>query len=236
MNYMNGGNQLKYKKIVSAGCSFIHGSELGDEVPFSNQTYPALLAKHYDLDYDCIAYPSASNQGIAKKIFDYKDSKDCLFVVQWTFPSRLGVHLSYKYFDKNKNQTDWFDLAPNNWDLIGHFYEYREHTEQLKNLQIDKLSNTVYKHIGNDNNFLFQTKISIDAVKLHLVELGAEFLFIAGCNSILNYPGIISFENKGFVEWCADKNFKIGTHKHPLHDAHRSAFEYIIQNVNILND
>ena len=143
---MIGGDQLKYKKLVSAGCSFIQGSELGDEVPYSKNTYPALLAKHYNLDYDCIAYPSASNQGIAKKIFDYKNIQECLFVVQWTFPSRLGVDLSYNYFDKNKNKTNWFDLAPNNWDLIDHFHEYREYTQQLKDLGIDKLSNTIYNY------------------------------------------------------------------------------------------
>ena len=51
---MIGGDQLKYKKLVSAGCSFIQGSELGDEVPYSKNTYPALLAKHYNLDYDYI--------------------------------------------------------------------------------------------------------------------------------------------------------------------------------------
>lgn len=232
---MNGGNQLKYKKLISVGCSFIHGSELGDEIPYSKNTYPALLAKHYDLDYDCIAYPSASNQGIARKIFDYNADKNCLFVIQWTFPSRLGVQLSYKYHDKNKNQTDWFDLAPNNWDLIGHFHEYREYTEQLKNLGIDKLSNTVYKHIGNDN-FLFQSKISMDAVKLHLKNLSAGFLFIAGCNALLDYPQIISFENKGFIEWCTEKKFKVGKYKHPLHDAHRFALDYILKNVNIQND
>ena len=236
MNCMIGGDQLKYKKIVSAGCSFIQGSELGDEVPYSKYTYPALLAKHYNLDYDCIAYPSASNQGIAKKIFDYKNIQECLFVIQWTFPSRLGVELSYNYFDKNKNKTNWFDLAPNNWDLIDHFHEYREYTQQLKDLGIDELSNTMYKHIGNDSYFLFQSKICMDAVRLHLINGDGQFLFIAGCNSLLDYPQIISFENKGFVEWCHANKFKVGQHKHPLHDAHRFAFDYISKNVNIQND
>ena len=60
----------QYKHLVSAGCSFIHGSELGDEVPFSQSTYPALVAKQIESTYDCLAYPSASNQGIAKKFYN----------------------------------------------------------------------------------------------------------------------------------------------------------------------
>lgn len=232
---------MKYKKLVSAGCSFIHGSELGDEVPFSQQTYPALLANHLAIDYDCIAYPSASNQGITKKILDYKDKQDCLFVIQWTFPSRLGVNLSYKYADKNNKQTHWFDLAPNNWDLIGHFQEYKEYTAQLKTLGIDKLSNTVYKHMGNDENFIFQTKLCMDCVKLNLTEAKAQYLFVAGCNDIIGIgtrfgqSNIASFENKGFVEWCKHKNFDIGKFKHPLQQAHRSAADYLVSNVNMFD-
>ena len=227
---------LKYKKLRSAGCSFIHGSELGDEMPYSNHTYPALLAKHLGVPYDCVAYPSASNQGIAKKIFDYEDKKDCLFVVQWTFPSRLGVNLSYQYTDKNGQKTNWFDLAPNNWDLIGYFHEYREYTEQLKTLGIDKLSNMVFKHMGNDDYFMFATKLCIDAVKLHLLESHSHFLFVAGCDAIVNCPDIISFEHKGFVEWCTDQNFKLGPYKHPLHDAHHNASQYILKHVNMFDD
>jgi len=227
---------LKYKKIIGAGCSFIHGSELGDEVPYSNKTYPALLAKHFGVAYDSIAYPSASNQGIAKKIFEYEDKENCLFVVQWTFPSRLGVNLSYQYENKHSEKTNWFDLAPNNWDLIGYFHEYRDYTAQLKTLGIDKLSNMVYKHIGNDDYFIFATKLCIDAVKLHLMESQSQFLFVAGCDAIVNYPDIFSFEHKGFVEWCTEKNFKLGPFKHPLHEAHHNASQYILNHVNIFND
>ena len=83
---------INFNKILSAGCSFIQGSELGDEHPFSHQTYPALIAKQLQVDYDSVAYPSASNQGIAKTLFDYKQLDKCLVIVQWTFPSRLGVN------------------------------------------------------------------------------------------------------------------------------------------------
>ena len=47
----------QYKHIVSAGCSFIHGSELGDEVPFSRHTYPALIANEYKTTYESLTYP-----------------------------------------------------------------------------------------------------------------------------------------------------------------------------------
>ena len=225
---MIGGDQLKYKKLVSAGCSFIQGSELGDEVPYSKNTYPALLAKHYNLDYDCIAYPSASNQGIAKKIFDYKNIQECLFVVQWTFPSRLGVDLSYNYFDKNKNKTNWFDLAPNNWDLIDHFHEYREYTQQLKDLNIDKLHDVVYRHTGNDVNFMFYTNLAIRATQQLLDSTKTPYIFIAGCNAVCNINCVHDIDGLGFVEYCDAKQFEKGPHNHPLHEAHQSICNFIL--------
>ena len=48
----------QYKHIVSAGCSFIHGSELGDEVPFSRHTYPALIANEYKTTYETYVSPA----------------------------------------------------------------------------------------------------------------------------------------------------------------------------------
>jgi hypothetical protein len=131
----------QYKHIVSAGCSFIHGSELGDEVPFSRHTYPALIANEYKTSYECLAYPSASNQGIAKKILSHQPKPDTLYIIQWTYPSRFGVSLNFTIQDKNKNKTNWFDLAPNSWDYNPKaFHEYTEYTQQLIDLGIPDLS------------------------------------------------------------------------------------------------
>ena len=217
-----------FNKILSAGCSFIHGSELGDEHPFSRQTYPALIAKHLQVDYDTVAYPSASNQGIAKALFDYNRFNDCLVIVQWTFPSRLGVNLSYEYKNKHGHNKQWFDLAPNNWDLINHFNEYREYTQQLKDLDIDKLHDVVYRHTGNDVNFMFYTNLAIRATQQLLDSTKTPYIFIAGCNAVCNINCVHDIDGLGFVEYCDAKQFAKGPHNHPLHEAHQSICNFIL--------
>ena len=217
-----------FNKILSAGCSFIQGSELGDEHPFSHQTYPALIAKQLQVDYDSVAYPSASNQGIAKTLFDYKRLDNCLVIVQWTFPSRLGVNLSYEYKGKHGQNKQWFDLAPNNWDLINHFNEYREYTQQLKDLNIDKLHDVVYRHTGNDDNFNFYTLLAIRAAQQLLASTKTPYIFIAGCNALSNIKGVHNIDGLGFVEYCDAKKFLKGPHNHPLHEAHQSVCNFIL--------
>ena len=238
--YGNGGNQLKYKKLVSAGCSFIHGSELGDENPYSHKTYPALLSKHLNLQYDCVAYPGASNQGIVKQIFDYDISEDCLFLIQWTFPWRMGVDLSYLYTNEKKQKQTWFDLAPNHWQLQGKFdgqvdeqLDLESCSNNLKMLGVDQLNEQVYKHLGNDRHLNFYTRLCVLAIQQYLHANHCKFVFTAGVNSVAKLPYVVSFENLGFKEWCEKKKFKLGPYKHPLDEAHHSAFEYLCNILNI---
>jgi len=213
---------MTFEKILSAGCSFIQGNELGDEMPFSQHTYPALLAKHYNVAYESIAYAGASNQGIVKKIFEHQNYQNTMIIVQWTYPSRLGVNLSYNYTTKNQDESHWFDLAPNNWDLQNIFDD--SYSQHLKDLGIDSLSEQVYKHFGNEQQFLFQTKLCIDATKHFLISKNIPFLFFC----TISIDEVEKFDELGFVEWCDKKEFPKGKYHHPLHEAHRAACQYII--------
>lgn len=217
---------MNFDKILSAGCSFIQGNELGDEFPFSQHTYPALLAKHFDVAYDSVAYASASNQGIAKKLFEYPDYNNTLVIVQWSFPSRLGVNLSYYIPDKTNQYRTWFDLAPNHWDLKNVFDDGRPSAQQLKVLPIWELSKMVYTHFGNDEHFLFQTKMCLEATKNFLSSQQVPYLFL--CATAID--GVDTFEDLGFIDWAKKHKFAHGEYKHPLHDAHKSACKYILDN------
>ena len=217
---------MQFNKILSAGCSFIQGNELGDEFPFSHSTYPALLAKHFNVAYASLAYAGASNQGIVKKLFDHTDYRDTLVIVQWTYPSRIGINLSYEYADKNNHKQQWFDLAPDNWDLKDIFNDSQSYTKCLKDFGIDDLSKQVYMHFGNDNHFDFQTKLCIHATVNFLSAQNIPFIFF--CTTSLDETN--KFENLGFVEWAKQKKFKHGKYNHPLHDAHKSACKYILDN------
>jgi hypothetical protein len=81
--------------IIAAGDSFVWGSELEDSLHggpggYSRNTFPALLAKEYNYDYKCVAYPGASNSDIAKQV--RQSTKDSLgfVIVSWTWPTRDG--------------------------------------------------------------------------------------------------------------------------------------------------
>lgn len=218
----------QYKHVVSAGCSFIHGSELGDEVPFSQSTYPALVAKQLDASYDCLAYPSASNQGIAKNILEHNPAHNTVYIVQWTYPSRFGVNLNFQIKDKNKKKTTWFDLAPNSWDYDPKaFDEYTKYSKQLIDMGIPELSEQYYKYTGNNDQFMFQTELCIKAVQQHCREHEAGFLFYTATSELLELQDVNGFDRKGFVEWALDSKYAHGPYKHPLHEAHFDAASYV---------
>ena len=222
----------RYKKVVGVGCSFIHGSELGDEVPYSKSTYPAIVAKEIGAEYDCLAYPSASNQGIAKNILEHKPSTDTLYIVQWTYPSRFGVYLNFKIKDKQKNKTNWFDLAPNSWDYNPKaFHEYTEYSTQLVDLGIPDLSEQYYKYTGNTQQFIFQTTMAIKAVQQHCNETDSAYLFYTATGELLQLKDVHGFDQSGFVEWAQKGGYKHGPYKHPLHEAHKDAAMFVLQRV-----
>jgi len=219
----------QYKHVVSAGCSFIHGSELGDEIPYSQSTYPALVAKQIEATYDCLAYPSASNQGIAKKILQHNPTPGTVYIVQWTYPSRFGVNLNFELKDKNKNKTTWFDLAPNSWDYNPKaFHEYTEYSKQIIDMGIPELSEQYYKYTGNNDQFMFQTELCIKAVQQHCREHEAGFLFYTATNDLIGTDDLHGFDHMGFVEWAKTSGYKHGEYKHPLHEAHSDAASYVM--------
>ena len=222
----------QFKHIVSAGCSFIHGSELGDEVPFSQQTYPALVAKEYKVTYECLAYPSASNQGIAKKVLEHKPKPNTLYIIQWTYPSRFGVNLNFDIKDKDNNKTNWFDLAPNSWDYNPEaFNEYTEYTQQLIDFGIPDLSEQYYKFTGNHEQFMFQTLLCVKAVSHHIQQKNAIGIFRTATTDLVDLPEVDGFNGKGFVDWSNAQGFKVGPYKHPLHEAHRYAAISVMENL-----
>lgn len=80
-------------KLIAAGDSFIWGSELADSPHggadgYSRNTFVALLAKEFDYEYNCVAYPGASNRDIAKQVrYSIKDSL-AFVIVCWSWPTR----------------------------------------------------------------------------------------------------------------------------------------------------
>lgn len=97
--------------LVSAGDSFIYGTELADQVQgrYSRLTYPALLARQRGWTYTSIAYPGISNSSIARRVMDYcmaNPDTEKFFFVGWTFANRYEFH----FLDADpqwQNMTPW---------------------------------------------------------------------------------------------------------------------------------
>lgn len=79
--------------IVACGDSFVWGSELADsphggEDGYSRNTFPALLAKEYNYEYQCAAYPGTSNIEIAAQVRSASLDNLGFFIISWSWPTR----------------------------------------------------------------------------------------------------------------------------------------------------
>jgi len=91
--------------LKSFGCSFIFGSELLDSdidsvicTP-SQHTWPALVAKHLDFEYECYASPGSGNLQILERLLNQLPTitSSDVVIIGWTW-------------------IDRFDYCNNSWD------------------------------------------------------------------------------------------------------------------------
>ena len=104
--------------IVAGGDSFIHGSELADQLGRtpSNSTIPALLAKSIDAEYQCTAWPGNANNAISRQVMNACEAnrgKDMMVFVMWTFTHRYEFRFNY---NTRRLNTPWYSM--NLWDIV----------------------------------------------------------------------------------------------------------------------
>lgn len=82
-------------KIVGFGDSFLLGNELEKED--GTQTWPGLIARRLDCEFDIRAMAGCGNDYIAQQIFDYFDPDGChddtLAIINWTWGMRWDFHI-----------------------------------------------------------------------------------------------------------------------------------------------
>lgn len=209
---------MQYKRIISFGDSFTWGSDLADQrgKQHSKLTWPALLAKHYNIKYQCYARPGESNQAILRMILRASFEPTDLVIVNWTWIDR------YEYY--NNIESEWRPLRPSG-------------TES------DPLCKTYYKYIQNDLSSKFE---SLRDIQVFLSTVGVNYLTTAldpllldtkyHCpdyiQKLINQikPHINWFDGKSFYEWTKNQGYSMSDNWHPLEEAHQAAFEYILEN------
>lgn len=218
--------------LKSFGCSFIFGTDLADDgsgmdsARFSHYTWPSLLAKDLNYDYDCFARPGIGNFRILESILTQcTKSQPAVFVIGWTWIDRFDYTIPasgrFNYRDMVSSDV-WKTVMPVDNDSVAENY-YRDLHSQLR----DKLATLTY------------IKTAVDAMKQHNVPFVMTYLdelifetqwhTTPAIEYLQNYikPYMIDFEGHNFLEWSKKKGFPISETLHPLEPAHRAGFELI---------
>lgn len=216
-------------KIKSFGCSFIFGSDLADDGFGTNKpkasklTWPALLAGHFDLDYECYARPGAGNLQILEQVLNQatKDPDD-VFVIGWSWIDR------FDYYDSSWNSrshlSPWRTIMPvDNYPLAKTYYrelhsEYRDKFSNLCTIKtaIDTLEQKNINYVMTYmDRLLFDQRWHTSPAVLDLQK------------NI--QPHMTEFESQTFLEWSRSQGYAESPTWHPLEQAHSAAAELMIK-------
>lgn len=214
-------------KLKSFGCSFIFGSELHDDgykMPMataSNHTWPALLAKSWNMPYECYARPGCGNTRIAEQVLNQLASGEpAVYVIGWTWIERFDF--VQKDHDTWRTITAWDD------DNLAQTYYRDIHSQYLDKLWSLNAMTLVLNQLQQANARFFMTYMDDLIFETEFHHSAAMTLMQRQLRPHLN-----NFNGDNFLEWSRLQGFPIGTRgKHPLEAAHQAAFEYVIANYN----
>jgi hypothetical protein len=219
---------MQYKRVISFGDSFTWGTDLSDctqEYPngYSKFTWPALIAKHHDIEYKSYALGGTSNQGILRWLLSTPLEITDLLIINWTWIDRN------EYFDRQVVTTDkeqgWSYIRPTEKNTVANFYFKHLHSElndKLRSLQTIVTAIHYLNMIGVKYIMTSMDKLLVDK-RYH------SSVAINNLISIVD-PELIWFDNNGFYNWAIDQSYAVGDTGHPLEEAHQAAFEYIREN------
>ena len=192
----------------------------------SQKTWPALLAKKFNLDYECYAYPGQGNFKILCDLISEAGLDDpALMIINWTWIDR---------FDYVNEFEQWSTLRPVSDSSLNDFY-YRNLHSQFKDILT-----SVYA-INTAVDFLNERKIPfvMSYMDYNILETvdpdwhDPRYLSVVQ-NKVKKY--LVDFQGKNFLDWSRDQGFPISKSWHPLEDAHQAAAEYMMPKVEKLLD
>ena len=214
-------------KLKSFGCSLIYGSELTDDHGRPSQlTWPALLAKKLELEYECYARPGCGNLQILEQILNQSIvNEPSIFVVGWSWIDRFDYRVNTPGIDS------WETITPGDNSKLAKTY-YRDLSSEFR----DKFSTLIYIKTAIDtlkqqnirfimtymDPWLFEQRWHVTPA---ILDLQKQVL-----------PHMTTFEGKNFLDWSRHHGYPEGLKWHPLDQAHDAAAQYItkISNIKIL--
>lgn len=197
-------------KLKSFGCSFIYGSDLAS----TRNTWPALLAQHHNLKYQCCAWPGVGNLHIAESVLNaLADPEPAVYVVGWTWIDR---------FDYTQDCDRWTTVLPGQNTVEADQYyrlfhsQYRDKLTTLINIKTvqDAVLGAGHKLIMTYmDDLIFETEWHTSPA-IEMLQAAIK-------------PQMTQFENTTFLDWAKQNGHKISPAWHPLESAHRAGFELI---------
>lgn len=198
-------------------------SELNPRYP-SQTSWPALLARHLNLPYECYACPGVGNLQITNEILNHT-AEPAVFVINWTFIDR------FDYGDPNDERphlTNWHTIMPGDAAEVADFYyrnlhsEYRDKLTALINIKlcIDTLNQAGQRFIMTAvDDLLFDTRWH-QSPGIALLQAAIR-------------PAIQTFAGANMIEYARQRGHALGAKNHPLEAAHRDLFSYALDNFGI---
>jgi hypothetical protein len=216
-------------KIKSFGCSFIYGSDLiltnkenncNGFSPLLHNTWPSLVADHYQFEFENYAWPGIGNLRILEQILTQAELSDpAVFIISWTWLDR---------FDFIEPLTEqWETLRPD-----GDTQLHKIYYKQVYNQYHTMLTNASY--IATAINVLNIKQIPfcmtvMDTTLFDPIDPGWQDPYALRALQTLIKPHIHWFDDQDFLSWSRANNYPISEAWHPLEEAHVAAADYMIR-------
>ena len=224
---------MPYNRVIAFGDSFTRGDELADcsdDVPlrYSQSTWPALIAKLLNCDYECYAIGGKGNQWISWQVAS-RIKQDTLCIVNWTWFER------FDYVDVTTDE--WTTTHPRHDEKLDHYF-YRNLDNDVWNLHrnLQQIHSTISLLKQNNVNFIMTCLDNSYLSDLKDFRPGKQSNTV-WTNAVSNLqeqviPHIVDFEGMSFLEWSKHNSFELGPNGHPLEKAHAEAANYILDKCN----
>ena len=215
-------------KLKSFGCSFIYGSELqvnlkennygGD--PLSYDTWPSLVADHYQLEFENYAWPGIGNLRIVEQVLAQAELEDpAFFIIGWTWLDR---------FDFINPVTETWDTLRPGGDMELHKIHYKYFYHQYHTMLTNASYISTAINVLNSKNIPFCMTLMdntlFDPIDPNWQDPYALRILQQSTKSYITW-----FDNLDFLSWSRKNNYPISEAWHPLEQAHRAAGDYMIK-------
>jgi hypothetical protein len=191
--------------LVAGGDSFIFGAELKDQINGpSSSTYPALLAKQFNLNYHCAAHSGNANNAISRMTVVAcenlkKENKKIVALVTWTFTNRYEFRFNYR---TGQRISPWYSI--NSWSILDDtslienefksknaeiLHSHKEHLSATKKTGINDFAKVFFKHVGDNEYYeLYSSLKEMLFMQFYFENNDIPYMFVAADNHYYDHP------------------------------------------------